>query len=386
MKTQKTLLAAALLLPAVGMADVFDARTLGRGGVGLTMGEYNQATLNPALINTFDENDDFSFALNAGAIASDQDGFVDAAEDIRDDIRALFGTGNSPKALEINQRMQGYDKAMGQVDIGAGIMIGIPNNTLSAALVVKSKVTLGIGFDYDAADAAILQGISTGTNTDNDLQSQAGVSAVGIVEAGLLFGKKFGAVETGVLVKAQRIELYEYSANVANFDEDDATDSNNNTSYDHLNLDIGANLRLGDEGQFVIAGVIENLIPKTFQGPVPPVGSSGVQSDFKMKPVAVAAVGYGNTYFKTEVSLDLTAREGFDRILETQFARAGVELSAGRHFHIRAGYRTDTKDNVSDLVTLGFGITPWDRFNIDLGAAKGKGETLGAALQIGFKI
>ncbi len=383
MKARKTLLAVAMLMPAAGMADVFDARVMARGGTGLTMGEYNQAMANPALINKFDENDDFSFALNVGALASDQDGFVDAAEEIRDDIRALYPNGNSAKATEINSRMQSYDKAFAQVDIGAGLMIAIPNNTLSTALVVKSKVTLGIGFDYNTADAAILQGISAGTNTDNDLLSEAGVSAIGLVEAGFLFGKKFGAVETGILVKAQRIELYEYSENVANFDEDDATDSNNNTSYNHLNLDVGANLRLGEDGQFVISGVIENLIPKTFQGPVP---LGGTQSDFKMKPVAVAAVGYGNSYLKTEVSVDLTVREGFDRILETQFARAGIELSAGRHFHIRAGYRVDTKDNVSDLVTAGIGITPWDRFNIDLGAAKGKGETLGAALQIGFKI
>lgn len=394
---RKSLLAAAIVLPALSQADVYDARSFARGGTGLTMGEYNQALLNPALINKSDDNDDFSFAVNAGALASDPDGFVDAADEIRDDILALSGQG-SARATEIDKRMQSYDGALAQVDGGVSVMIGIPNRSLPAALVVKGKVTLGVAYDYDktGVDTQILQAIATNTPPspvtdtngdgivdDKDLLSTATVSALGLAEAGLLFGHTFGGVETGVLVKAQQIELYEYSANVAEFDEDDAVDSKNKTSYSSLNLDVGANLRLGENGQFVLSGVIENLIPRSFDGPLSPAGT---RAAYDMKPVAVAGAGYGNTWLKAEVNADLTARPGFDKIRETQFARAGIELSAGRHFHIRAGYRTDTKDNVPDLVTAGIGITPFDRFNIDLSAAKGKGETVGAALQIGFKI
>jgi hypothetical protein len=84
--------------------------------------------------------------------------------------------------------------------------------------------------------------------------------------------------------------------------------------------------------------------------------------------------------------MDLTERAGYDLLADTQFARVGLELSAGRHFHFRGGYRADLKDNVSNVITGGIGITPWDRFNIDLSGMMGEGETLGAALQIGFKI
>jgi hypothetical protein len=38
------------------------------------------------------------------------------------------------------------------------------------------------------------------------------------------------------------------------------------------------------------------------------------------------------------------------------------------------------------VITGGIGITPWDRFNIDLSGMIGEGETYGAAIQIGFKI
>ena len=73
-------IAALSAVPALTLADIYDARSMGRGGAGLTMGEYNQAVLNPALINHFDENDDFSFALNAGVFASDKDRRVPGGE------------------------------------------------------------------------------------------------------------------------------------------------------------------------------------------------------------------------------------------------------------------------------------------------------------------
>lgn len=385
MLVRKSLLAAAIVLPVVGHAETYDARTFARGGTGLTMGEYNQSLLNPALINKFDDNDDFSFALNAGALADDQQGFVDAAEEIRDDIRGLYGKG-SAAAAEINQRMQGFDKATGEVDVGAAILIAIPNKTLPLAVMTRSKVRVGIKYAYDAADAAVLDDIANGVPgvTDEDLQSIAYTSGVGITEAGLVLGHNFGKLEAGATVKIQQIDLFEYSANVATFDEDEATEDDRSVSETAFNVDLGANLRLGDEGQFVIAGVVENLIPKSFTGPVPQLG--GAAAEYEMKPVVTVGAGYGNSLVKVEVNADLTARSGFDKLEESQFLRAGVELSAGRHFHLRAGYRTDTKDTLSDLVTAGIGITPFDRFNIDLSAAKGKGESMGAALQIGFKI
>lgn len=383
---RKSLLAAAIVLPAISQAEVFDARTFARGGTGLTMGEYNQALLNPALINKFDDNDDFSFALNAGALVDDQQGFVDAAEEIRDDIRALAGTSDLAKAAEINQRMQDFDKATGEVDVGAAILIAIPNKTLPLAVMARSKARVGIKYAYAATDAAVLDDIANGAPgvTDEDLQSIAYTSGVGITEAGLVLGHNFGRLETGATVKVQQIDLFEYSANVATFDEDEATEDDRSVSETAFNVDLGANLRLGDEGRFVIAGVVENLIPKSFSGPVPQLGGAAVE--YEMKPVVAVGAGYGNSIVKLEVNADLTARSGFDKLGESQFLRAGVELSAGRHFHLRAGYRTDTKDTLSDIVTAGIGITPFDRFNIDLSAAKGKGESMGAALQIGFKI
>jgi hypothetical protein len=105
-----------------------------------------------------------------------------------------------------------------------------------------------------------------------------------------------------------------------------------------------------------------------------------------MNPVPVAAVGYHSGWIKAEASMDMNDRGGYGLLGSRKFARAGVELSAGRHAHLRFGYSKDLNNEVSSLMTVGLGITPWDRANLDLAVQQGEGETYGAALQLGFKI
>lgn len=370
-------------LPALSLADIYDARSMGRAGAGLTMGEYNQAILNPALLNKFDADDDFSFALNLGVFASDKDGLVQGVDDVQTSIDALEANPAPTLAdvTNLNAQLQALDGKVAQVDAGASVLIGIPSSKLPAALVIKSKLTFGAMFDYNSADAAILAGIAAGTNTQNDLQSTLNASAVALTEAGLMFGKKLeNGIELGGTLKAQRVELLKYVANVANFDAADIRDSNNSTTHNGVNIDLGANLRFGDNKEYVVAATVENLVPRKFDGPA----SSTEQ--YKMAPVVTTAIGYANSWFKGEANVDLTPRNGFDLLADTQFARLGLEFSAGQHVHLRTGYRTDLKSNVSNVFTAGIGITPWDRFNIDLSGMKGEGDTFGAALQIGFKI
>lgn len=185
-------------------------------------------------------------------------------------------------------------------------------------------------------------------------------------------------VDGGATIKAQTVELIAYSDNVANFETEDALDSNNLKKHNGMNVDLGLSTRLGEDGRVIVAGTIENLIPKTYSGPN--------NTEYDMAPVLTTAIGYNGDFFKVEANLDLSQRNGYDLILSSQFARVGAEFSARRHFHLRAGYRTDLKGNVSDLLTAGIGITPWDRFNIDIGGGVGEGETYAVAVQIGFKI
>lgn len=167
---RKTLLASAitgaLVTPLIGTlahADVYDARSLARGGTGMTMGEYNQALHNPAMLNRFDDNDDFSFAVNVGVIASDKDGFIDAAEDIQDEIDSLGVGGSSATANDVDSRLKSLDSKLIQADAGIALMAAIPNNTVPMALVVKGKSSIGTSLSYDPSDLTTLQAIENNT-------------------------------------------------------------------------------------------------------------------------------------------------------------------------------------------------------------------------------
>jgi len=172
---QKTSLVVAVALASTASlahAEVYDARAMGRGGVGLTMGEYNQAIQNPALLNRFDANDEFSFGLNVGAFASDKDGMIDDVDTIGDDLDDLEACGQSnpgacsPEALKAS--LAGLDQKMGQIGLGAALMIGVPNNTLPAALVVRGYADAGVQFRYDTNDNAVLDDIANGANNNDE--------------------------------------------------------------------------------------------------------------------------------------------------------------------------------------------------------------------------
>lgn len=390
---RKTLLASAVvtaLVPSMAAAEVFDARALARGGTGMTMGEYNQALYNPAMINRFDENDNFSFALNGGIIASDQDGFIDGADDFQSLVDELEnnppppGPARDQAVDEVENALIDISDKLAQIDAGGAVMIAIPNNKAPMAFVSKAKASIGTTFAYDPADRQVLEDIANdvpGADQD-DLVSDVNASLLWVADYGLMLGKGFSIaglqIDGGATIKAQTIELVAYEETVTNFDAGDIPDSGNLESHSAVNVDLGASTRLGEDGRLTLAGTIENLIPQTFDGPN--------NTEYKMEPVLTAAAGYNGERLKAEFNLDLTQRNGYDLLQDTQFARAGVEVSAGRHFHLRAGYRTDIKSNVSDLLTAGIGITPWDRFNIDLSAGVGEGDTYAAALQLGFKI
>jgi len=392
---RKTLLARAItgalvspLIVTLAQADVYDARSLARGGTGMTMGEYNQALYNPALLNRFDENDDFSFAVNVAAIASDKDGFIDAADDIESLLDEL--ESNPPPAGPARDQAIDDSEAallnisgkLAQVEAGGALMVAIPNNTLPVAFVAKAKAGIGTSFTYDPTDRTILEDIANGISDQNDLTSRANASALGVAEFGLMMGKGFELaglqVDGGATLKVQNIELIAYQESIGNFDVSDVVDSTNLKKHRGMNVDLGLATRLGEDGKVTVAGTIENLVPQSYSGP------GGTEYD--MAPVLTAAAGYNGNLFKVEANVDLSQRNGYDLMLSTQFARVGVELSAGRHFHLRAGYRADLKSNVSDLLTAGIGITPWDRFNIDIGGGVGEGETYAVGVQIGFKI
>lgn len=378
MKQFKILGVAALLAPVSAMAvQSYDARAMARGGVGLTMGEYNQALLNPALMNEFDEKDNFAFSLNVGVLASDKDNMLDDLDEAGDELDDLEdNNGDADRADALLQSMSGK---LLQVDAGAAVMVGIPNQRLPLAVVVKSTAQIGATAIYNPADSAIL---NQQPFDQDDLLSEVHASGIETRELGLMMGFKpsegfIAGTDLGATVKYQKVTLVNDVQRVGNFESDDVLDSENTKDKSTLNIDLGANRKFGEAGQYRVAGTIENLIPQTVDG------TNG--EDYSMAPVLTVGAGYHSTFFKAEADLDLSKRRGYGLVGDSQFASVGAELSAGRHAHLRVGYRADMKNEVSDIFTAGIGFTPFDTFSLDLAATKGEGETFGAALGLGLK-
>ena len=382
MQRKSLVLAIALVSAAsAAQAEVFDARAMGRGGVGLTMGEYNQATVNPALINQFDNNDQFSFALNFGLTASDADGMLEDLDDISDAFDALdecSGSCGGSEASAANNALKSADGKAVTLGVGAGVMVGVPNKVLPAAVTARGGAELGITTHYSPADQAILNGIAAGTNDLEDLTSTVEASGLAVSELGLTVGHTWDGYQVGAMLKLQQINLVSYEANPDDFEAADALDDEDYyKEHSGMNIDLGMRKTFGAKEQFVYAATIENLIPQSYDGPA---------GEYKMNPVPVAAIGYQSGWLKAEASMDLAQRSGYGLLGDRQFTRIGAEFSAGKHAHLRAGYAVDMKDTVSNMLSVGFGLTPWDRANIDLAAQLGEGDTYGVALQLGFKI
>src|SRR5690606_7695074 len=134
----------------------------------------------------------------------------------------------------------------------------------------------------------------------------------------------------------------------------------------------------GAAQQLTCTGSTENLSTQDFIG--------GTDATHSMNAAQQAAVDYHSGCIKSTPYTDKNDRGGDGVPGSRKFARAGVERCAGRHAHLRFGYSKDLNNEVSSLMTVGLGITPWDRANLDLAVQQGEGETYGAALQLGFKI
>lgn len=355
---------------------------MGRGGTGITLGEYNQAILNPALINEYDKDDDFSFGLNVGVLASDKDKVLTSIDDIDKDIdnfESATRAGRMPSktASEIFNSINALDEKVVRVDAGVGIMFGVPLNKFPFAVAIKNKTSIGVAADVDPGDQVVLNQIAVGAATQKDLQTTIYGAGIAITEASVIFGlPEWRGIKFGSAIKVQDAALFSLSEKINNFDNV-KVNSDDIIHKKALNIDAGALYSTGENKQYTFAATLENLLPHTFKGQY---------DEYHIRPVITVGAGYHNPYFRAEANVDLTRRDGFSLFKDNQFLRLGMEVSAGQHAQLRLGYRKDLQGEVSNIITGGIGLSPFDRFNLDLSVNKGKGDTLGAQIQIGFKI
>ncbi len=383
---KKTLLSMALLA-ACGTAladDLYNGRLTGMSGAGVVTGNYVDGLLvNPSLGASYADNDDFAIAVNAGALGSDKDDLIDGLDELVDfmdylseiqDVQDL-DTGLADEAKRL---LQNVDAKTAQIGTGGSLVVAIPNNLLSVALVAKTRIDASVTSFVDENDYTLLDNSVNQPFDPNDLQSSVLGRGAMVTEVGVALSRSLGSEEARLLVgitpKRVTVETFIYNARVNDFDEDEFdaeefTRESSATSFDAGVTYVAGNLRYG----LVVRDAVSNEF-ETVTG-----------EKFVIESQSTAAIGYQSDWFTAEAALDLDAVPSFAGNGDTRLFRAGIELNAWRWLQVRAGMQRDLEETLEDTWSVGLGISPFDTINLDLAAVTGDNNTVGGMLQLGIR-
>jgi hypothetical protein len=402
---------------------VYDPRSLGMGGVGVTTATARNANFfNPAMLAATRDDDNFALGLPIIAVrASDRDKLMDdidaleaSGNALADALRAFDTSPSLTDAGNAASALNAFDADLANVNnkvLDAGAFVGgiitIPSKKIGVGLHVSGRADLGAKLVYDNNDRAnvvqplrdsfaacrdsgnILSGACTTVagdlntnfdkdgdgNIDNDvLQSRILVRGIAIGEVGLAFARRFeelAGTDIGITAKAQRITTFDYAVTPQSSEID--TERGKKEESD-LNFDVGVTKTYGDA--FKAGLVIKNILAKEY--------TTKENNKIELKPQARLGVSHHRGWANVGIDVDLTKNKpvaaGFDK--ETQFAAIGAELDLFSTLQLRLGYRHDLAGNYDGMPSIGIGLSP---FGIHIDAAvAGNSKEAAAAIQLGF--
>lgn len=367
-----SLLFALILLPALAQGQSLDARNLGMGGTGVASSDYTGAALaNPALLTRFDEDDDLALTIPAfGLLVADNDDLLGAVDDFQTSFDSLQqklanSTATPGDLLALSAQLVNLNGRAMSARTDIGFRLSHPSKGLAWAVFLSGNLD---GFVVPNIDISDIARILTATNPGDldGLLSQIAVVGASVTDLGVSFAHAFdlGGVSLGVGVspKMQRIDTYNYSIQVQNFDLSDFRDARYRTEETAFNVDAGLSLTLGDS--FTLGLVGKDLISRK----VDTVVTAGNQFTYELNPRYAVGLSWEPIPILTLTGdLDLNAKERFvSRDDDVRFAAVGAEIDLWEWLMVRAGYRTDLEDVGADLYTLGVGIGLFDTVRFDV--------------------
>ena len=387
MKVNKITLAILVLGCGNAMAagHYFDARNDGMGGVGVASSHYSTAAVaNPALLAKFDGNDDFALVLpTVGAQASDPDNLVDDIDQIKDSFDAFnsavsSGGDAAGYADTLSQQLQQADGKTGIASVGANIQATLPTSFATVGVFGNAYASGMVGAEMSQDDIDYLNGVANGTVTadpSRELTSQAvGVVAL-IQDYGVAFAHQFDVqgmpLYVGLAPKAQKVETYNYSATITDYDRSDLSDDKYLSSDSGFNADLGFAL---DAGAMTYGLNVRNLVSRDIETK----NVAGSQYTYQIAPVATAGAAYRGEWVTAAADLDLNKTKGFKGQEESQFGSIGLEFDAAKWAQLRVGYRADLTGDMPNMATAGIGLSPFDVFHLDIAGQYGSDKAVGA--------
>lgn len=391
----KKLFVFSTLALAVASAPVH-AMSAKRAGQGFTdiMGDFTNASSNPALMTRYSDNDDFYLSLGIGAIGADPGDAVDNIEDIQDimDRFDAYGETGNPTYLdpEDPEKLRANLKNLSEETLflreGVELSIAIPNRYVSTSFFVKQSGRVSVVADY--RDDAYLESLEADPTQYDESKLESTISAAGysVADAGLALGYEIDTTNVplltslglGVNLKYQRLDFVDYHSGIVDFDEDDITSDNAKSSSTGINADVGAVMTFDEAQRWMASIAFRDLNENSVK--------NGNGQEFTTDTRGIFGIGYQGKLFSLTSQVDMNEHGELGEVLKpVQYASIGAELNLWGHAQLRAGYRTELNDVEEDLITAGIGLSPFDLFALDVAAFSGANDNLGAVVQLGLK-
>ena len=407
----------ALSVPVLAQAaafGIYDPRSLGMGGVGVTMATARNASFfNPAMLSATREDDDFALGVPiVAARANDPDKALDdidaletSGDDLSNTLRAFDAAPTAPNATAAASSLAVFNTDLNKIsnkvldaDVFAGAILTIPSKKFGVGVHVSGRANFGAKFVFAGTDQALISGLATDLNqcaadpvgnaanctsaqatVDADgqitnLQSRLLVRGLALSEAGLAFARRFGSAgntDIGITLKAQRIRTYDYAISTQETEIDTRRGERNENS---ANIDLGIAKAFGES--YKAGLVVKNVLRKEF---ITVLGNK-----IELRPQARLGMSHHRSWGNIGIDLDLTKNkpvaEGFDK--ETRFVAVGAEIDVFSTLQLRLGYRHDLAGNYDGMPSVGLGFSP---FGVHIDAAiAGNDKEMAAGVQLGF--
>jgi len=379
MKLNKISVCALLLVvfsqPAFSVPFSLEARSLGMGNVGVATADMASAAfINPAMLAYQRQNNAFSLLVGLGGFLNDNEGLIDDIDNFQSALNS-----NPAEAANLLAEIDGKVIAP---ELSAAVSVGFAIDTYAMAVSARRDV-LAVGtlrdFDPNLLDPTKniieIQGVET---------TELSVSIARNFDMG---GHKLSVGITPKLVSIETIIVSESVTTISTnlkdlLDEEEVQDLGEYSTFD-----LGIVYGLSDNIQLGLVG--KNIITEE----VDIVSQAGVPVTLKFDSSWRAGMAYRNRFLTVAVDLDIVENDpivtgaAFSG-LKTQMASFGAEFNAFDFAQLRIGVMKNIASDIPDdlgnpFYTVGVGF--WLGFVLDVAVVSGKGDSLGAFVQTGFR-
>ncbi|WP_264877376.1 conjugal transfer protein TraF [Vibrio agarivorans] len=366
-------------------------RSMAMGDIGVATASYLTAPLsNPAMLANYDgERDNFGMLLPF--IGGASDGYLDhmdREDKLWDTSRqiARLGQNNVPAHLQRDWKnaLEDYQGSFGVADVQAAFALAIPNKYMSANLFASADSTVfsfahvaDSDFDLDF-NIDRLEDIASTYNELVFTKFDIGFAMASKQDFEWDFHEMSWSF--GITPKYQILHAdFESARMTGMYDHQGLTSSSDAAS---ANVDIG--VTFNPTKSLTIGFVGRDLVAQSVS--IQARDMAGVERDITLlvEPQYQLGMGYQAGSFTLGLDIDLNARQYIeDYDYERQFVKVGAEMDMWRWIQFRTGYQHSLSKHHDDILSAGFGFTPFGRFGADVAMTFGD-DYVGASAQ--FKL